>query len=168
MTIEALLERLANAHGRLVALRPAVEAGAPWPRSDAYGTEPEANWMPPELLAHLAEMEPYWQDQIDRIIEGHPEPVPFGRVQGDDARIAAIGRDRDLPLGELFARIDRGVDEVTRHLRSLDPGAGDRRGTHPTLGEMRVSDVVERMLAAHLEDHVAQLERILEAAPDRR
>ena len=101
-------------------------------------------------------------------IEGHPEPVPFGRVQGDDARIAAIGRDRDLPLGELFARIDRGVDEVTRHLRSLDPGAGDRRGTHPTLGEMRVSDVVERMLAAHLEDHVAQLERILEAAPDRR
>ena len=161
MTMEALIGRLETAHGRLGALRPGVEAGAPWPRSAQFGVEPEASWMPPELLAHVAEMLPYWLDQVERIIDGYPEPVPFGRVQSDDARIAAIGRDRDLPVTELYRRIAAGMDVVTTRLGSLDTLAAEKRGTHPTLGEMHLADVVARMLAGHLEEHVTQLDRMV-------
>jgi hypothetical protein len=161
MTLEPLVDRLENAHARLVALRPAVEAGAPWPRSEHFGVEPEASWMPPELLAHVAEMLPYWRGQIDRILQGHPEPVSFGRVQSDDARIAAIGADRDLSIDELFDRIERGMADVSGYLRELDDRAAARLGTHPTRGEMPVEEIVERMLTGHLEDHVVQLQTIL-------
>lgn len=164
MTLEEAMARLVSAHDRLVALRPAVEAGVPWPRSAQFGVEPEASWMPPELLAHVAEMLPYWLDQIERILDGYPEPVSFGRVQSDDGRIAAIGRDRDLPVAELYERIGRGLDAVTHRLGALDPAAAQKLGTHPTLGEMMVSGVVARMLAGHLEDHVAQLDGILGGA----
>ena len=161
MTLDALTDRILIAHDRLAALRPAVEAGAPWPRSEHFGAEPEASWMPPELLAHLGEMLPYWLGQVERILEGHPEPVSFGRVQTDDDRIAAIGRDRDLAVPVLFDRIESGVDKVATRLRALEPAAADRRGTHPTLGEMRVDGIVERMLAGHFDEHVTQPEGIL-------
>lgn len=164
MTNASLADRLAEAHARLVALRPAVEAGAPWPPSPHFGVEPEASWNPPELLAHVAEMLPFWLGQIERILEGFPEPVSFGRVQSDEERIAAIGRDRALPVGELYARIDRGMSTVTARLREMGPDQLDRRGTHPTLGEMTVRAVVERMYVGHLNEHVDQLERITGAS----
>ncbi|MFL5778184.1 MAG: DinB family protein [Chloroflexota bacterium] len=161
MTLAALTDRLLAAHARLEAVRPVVAAGAPWPPSPNFGVEPEARWNPPELLAHLAEMLPYWLGQIDRILAGM-EPVPFGRVASDEGRIEAIGRDRERPVGELFDRIGTGVDDVVARVASLDPAAAARRGTHPTRGEMTVEQVTERMVTSHFEEHVAQLEAILE------
>ena len=167
MATDDLITRLLDAKARLAALRPGVEAGAPWPRSEHFGAEPEASWNPPELLAHVAEMLPYWAGQIERILEGYPEPVPFGRVQTDEERIAAIGRDRSLPLGELFARVDSGTDLAVARLRAMSAADLDRLGTHPTLGEMSVRRVVERMWINHLGEHVTQLESILGEAANR-
>jgi hypothetical protein len=161
MTLEPLIDRLVTAHDRLASLRAPVEDGAPWPRSEHFGVEPEASWMPPELLAHVAEMLPFWRGQIERILNGYPEPVSFGRVQSDEERIAAIARDRELPAGELFDRIAANLGDGLPWLRSLSDAQAAKLGTHPTLGEMSVARVVERMLAGHLEEHVAQLETIL-------
>lgn len=162
MTGTLLADRLIQAHDRLEALRPAVEAGAPWPPSEHFGTEPEASWNPPELLAHVAEMLPYWIGQIERILDGFREPVSFGRVQTDTDRIEAIGRDRLLP-GELFDRVAAETDAAVVRLRAIADADLERLGTHPTLGEMTVRAVVERMLLGHLEGHVEQLAGILEA-----
>jgi hypothetical protein len=162
MTDVDLADRLRAAHARLESLRPAAEAGEPWPPSPHFGVEPEASWNPPELLAHLAEMFPYWIGQIDRILEGHPEPVSFGRVQSDEDRIAAIGRDRGLPVATLLARVADGVALAGARLRTMPPADLERRGTHPTLGEMTVRAVVERMLLTHLDGHVEQLASILD------
>jgi hypothetical protein len=63
---------------------------------------------------------------------------------------------------ELYRRIAAGMDVVTGRLGDLDAAAAERLGTHPTLGEMRVADVVARMLAGHLEEHVTQLERMVD------
>jgi hypothetical protein len=162
MTGSALADRLLDAHERLIGLRPEVEAREPWPPSEHFGVEPEASWNPPELLAHVAEMLPYWIGQVDRILDGFPEPVSFGRVQADEGRIDAIGRDRLLPVAELFDRVEGGTQEATARLRALGDDELQRRGTHPTLGEMPVREVVERMLLDHLEGHVEQLVGILE------
>ena len=53
------------------------------------------------------------------------EPVPFGRVATDPARIERIGRDRALPAGELFDRIDRALARRRRRAAAARPG---RRG----------------------------------------
>jgi hypothetical protein len=156
-----IANRLLEAHERLDALRPGVEAGAPWPASANFGHEPESSWNPPELLAHVAEMLTYWMTQIDRILEGYPEPVPFGRVATDEERIAAIGRERARPVGELFDQVASGARAAAARLRDLPDDHLERRGTHPTLGEMTVSGVAERMFIRHLGEHAEQLRSIL-------
>jgi len=156
-----IANRLLEAHERLDALRPGVEAGAPWPASTNFGHEPESSWNPPELLAHVAEMLTYWMTQIDRILEGYPEPVPFGRVATDEERIAAIGRERARPVGELFDQVASGARASAARLRDLPDDQLERRGTHPTLGEMTVAAVAERMFIRHLGEHAEQLRSIL-------
>jgi hypothetical protein len=161
-TPDELASRLEVALAGMAGLRSAVAAGHPWRLSDAFGTEPEAHWGPPEVLAHVAEMVPFWLGEIERILDGPAEPVPFGRVAADTVRIGIIGRDRTLPPRELDARIDAGVERFARRLRSLVPAEAARRGLHPTLGEMTVAAVAERFVVGHLEEHVRQLSEALE------
>jgi hypothetical protein len=156
-----IADRLLAAHARFDTLRPGVVAGAPWPASANFGHEPESSWNPPELLAHVAEMLTYWMGQIERILEGYPEPVPFGRVATDEERIAAIGRERTRPVGELFDQVASGANAAAARLRDLPDDQLERRGTHPTLGEMTVAAVAERMFIRHLGEHEEQLRGIL-------
>jgi len=160
-----LSDRLERALAALAALRPLVAAGRPWPLSGSIGTEPEAHWGPPEVLAHVAEMLPFWLGEIERILDGAPEPVPFGRLAGDELRLGVIERDRSLPTRELDARIDAGVERFVRRLGTLGAADAARRGLHARLGEMTVTGIAERFVVGHLEEHVRQLAEVLEAAP---
>ena len=163
--LDAGAERLETATAALIALWPRVRAGVPWPMAEVFGAEPEASWGPPELLAHVSEFLPYWLGEIERILEGpSTAPVPFGRLQTDSVRVGLIGRERTLPLRELFARIQSDTDRVARRLRELTDAEVEGVGLHPTRGEMRVKDMLEPFLAGHLEGHVTQLREILAAA----
>jgi hypothetical protein len=156
-----LTSRLDRASVAFEAFRPAVEAGDPWQLSPAYGSEPESDWGPKELLAHTAEMLGYWPAQIDRILSGGPDPVPFGRVSTDPDRIGRIGRDRELPTAELFDQVAVGARRLETRIGSLSAGDAARLGLHPRLGEMTVGGIIERFLVGHLEEHVEQLQAIL-------
>ena len=156
-----LTRRLAQASVAFEAFRLAVEAGDPWQLSPAYGTEPESDWGPKELLAHTAEMLGYWPAEIDRILNGGPDPVPFGRVSTDPERIGRIGRDRQLPTAELFDRVAAGARRLEARIGSLSARDAARLGLHPRLGEMTVGRIIERFLVGHLEEHVEQLRAIL-------
>jgi hypothetical protein len=158
-------DRLEAAASAILGLAPRIEAGSPWPLADVYGPEPEASWGPPELLAHVEEYLPYWLGEIERVLDGDAGiPVPFGRVATDPVRIGVIGRDRTLPLRELFARIRTGAPRVAARLRELSEAEASRVGLHPTRGEMTVRDMLEPFLVGHSEGHVTQLEEILAAA----
>lgn len=159
-----LLARLREAQAAYAELRPRIEGGAPWPLATHFGVEPEAAWGPPEVLAHVTEMLPFWLGEIERVLDGDPEPVPFGRVASDTLRIGVIERDRTLPLRELLARLDVGVERYLARLPELDPSETGRRGLHPTLGELTVAAMLERFVVGHLEDHIRQLRSILEPA----
>lgn len=163
--LPGLSDRLARASASFDAYRPAAEAGDPWPLSPAYGSEPESDWGPKELLAHTAEMLGFWPMEIDKILRGGPEPVPFGRVSTDPGRIERIGRDRELPTGELFDRVGAEARRLVARIRSLSATDAARRGLHPRLGEMTVGGIVERFLVGHLEEHVEQLRGILATGP---
>jgi hypothetical protein len=158
-------QRLEAAGHGLDQLRQGVDAKAPWPLAARFDHDPEASWGPMELLAHVAEMLPYWLGEVERILAGQPEPVPFGRVGTDPVRIALIGRDRTLPTGELYVRIDSWIERWAHRLATLTRAQRAKVGLHPRLGEMTVDAIVERMVAHHLEEHIGQLEAILGNQP---
>lgn len=158
--------RIERAVEALTSQRARIEAGEPWPLSARFGTEPEASWGPRETLAHVAEMLPFWRGEIERILAGPTEPVPFGRVASNELRIGVIERDRSLPLRELFARLEGDAERLMRRLGELSPAEVERTGVHPSLGEMTVRLAAERFVTHHLEEHAAQIAATLEARAD--
>ncbi len=158
------LARLAASRAAIAALRPRVMAGEPWPLAEDFGTGPEASWGPREVLAHTAEMLPYWLGEYERIVEAGRGPgggVPFGRVAADAVRVGILERDRTVPLRELFERIDAGIERWERRLAGSPPGEGSAVGLHPSRGEMTADGLRDRMILDHLAEHIEQLERIL-------
>lgn len=156
------VERLRAAAIGFRRVRQAVEAGAPWPLHEVEGEAgPESGWGPMEVLAHVTEMLPFWLGEIERILGGAPEPVPFGRTVADRLRTLTIERDRALPPRELFDRIDAATERYARRLPELAGADLARRGLHPTLGELTVGTILERFVIGHAEGHVGQLEATL-------
>ncbi len=126
-------------------LDPRSAERAPWPLAERFDDAPEAEWGPTEVLAHVAEMIPFWQGEIERIIAGAAtqarprggglrEPVPFGRVATDGVRLAILERDRSLPPAELYDRIAWSLERLDRRWSTLTPGERSLRGLHPTAG----------------------------------
>jgi hypothetical protein len=159
----AVRARLRKTADVFLAQRPAALAGEPWPLAVELGHRPEATWGPPEVLAHVTEMLPHWLGEVERILAGSPDPVPFGRVATDAVRVAIIGRDRTVPLRELFDRVE---GDVTRYGRWLDALTGAdlaARGLHPARGTMTVEAILEHIVVEHLEEHAVQLRELLGA-----
>jgi hypothetical protein len=155
-------ERIAGARRGYAELAPRVSAAGPWPLAEDYGNGPEASWGPGEVLAHVAEMLPFWLGEMERVIDGGgSEPVPFGRIADDPVRIGIVGRDRSLPLRVLFGRVDAGLEDWADRLSALTDAERSRLGVHPRLGEMPASAIVERFVIGHGEEHIAQLNEIL-------
>ena len=154
--IASALARLHAASSAIVALGPAIQAAEPWPLAERFGTEPEAEWGPREVLAHCEEMLPYWIGEIERIMAG-PEPAPYGRTQEDAVRIGIIERDRTLPIRELVARIVAGTARYDARLPELTASDLERRGLHPTRGEQTIAALLEQTVVGHLEEHLGQL-----------
>lgn len=155
--------RIRAAAADLAALEPAAREAGPWPLASVFDTSDEAAWGPPEVLAHVDEMLPYWLGELARVLEAPPdEPASFGRVATDDVRIALIGRDRTVPLSELFDRAASEAERAARRIDALDATAFDRIGRHPTRGDLDVNAFLERFLVGHLEEHVRQLRDLVE------
>jgi Mycothiol maleylpyruvate isomerase N-terminal domain len=158
------IERLRAAAAGMIATRPAIEAGRPWPLHVVeHDAGPESTWGPTEVLAHVAEMLAYWLGEIERILDGSPEPVPFGRTATDRLRVLTIERDRTLPPRELLDRVEAAAERYARRSTSLGAPELARRGLHPTLGEMTVAEILERFVVSHAEGHVVQLAETLGA-----
>ncbi|HYT25434.1 MAG TPA: DinB family protein [Actinomycetota bacterium] len=139
---------------------------ADWP--PGVLTTPDADtgerWDAGQLLAHVAEMLPYWTQEAE-LVAASGGGVAFGRVKTDPDRVAAIERDRREHLSLLLGRIDEGVAEVLQLVDGLDGEALAREGTHQTLGRMTVAGIVDRFLVDHLEEHAEQIEGVVPPVP---
>jgi hypothetical protein len=160
-SMDELAQRLDIATDAMVELGPAIATGEPWALTDVYGPGPESSWGPREVLAHVAEMVPFWLGEIERIVDagigaGGGEPPAFGRLEADPVRVDVIGRDRSFPGRELLGRIAVEGRRVASRLRALEAEAG-LLGRHPTRGDMSIADIAEKLIVAHLEGHVTQL-----------
>ncbi len=161
--MDDLAARIQAAGAAIEDLRDPLVAGDPWPLSDVWGTEDEAHWGPPEVLAHVAEMLSYWKGELARVVAGGGAgPVAFGRIASDPTRLARIDGLRGRSIGELVDEIGDRVPEVASFVERLSPDEANRVGLHPTRGEITVRDSIERFFANHLEEHAAQLRTALD------
>jgi DinB superfamily len=114
-------------------------------------------WDLGQVLAHTAEILPYWLAQVELVLAAGGNGAPFGRVKSDPGRIAAIEEDRLLDPEELLDRMDEGVEEVILAMRRLTPADLACTGRHSTKGLMNVSEILEEFVVGHLEEHADQL-----------
>jgi hypothetical protein len=158
----ALLGRLEVVAGRL---RRHAESAAP---GGLTAPDPPTGerWDWGQVWAHLAEFLPYWMGQVRMALAASPEEqVPFGRTKADPERIAAIERDRRVPVPQLLDRLERQMEDLRAMIESLTSVDWGRQVTHETLGIMDMPLVFDEFLVGHLEQHAAQLDELTGEAP---
>ncbi len=113
----------------------------------------EGGWRPRDVVGHLitAELDG-WIVRTRWILE-HGTARPFARLD----RVAHVERDADATLDELVERFGRlraaSLDALAELVTDADL---DRRGLHPTLGEVTLRDLIGTW-AVHDLDHLGQL-----------
>lgn len=157
--LDDLADRLDRALEQMIELGPQLAAGEPWPMAAVVGPGPESSWGPREVLAHVAEMLPFWLGEIELILDagGGAEPPAFGRLEADELRVAIITRDREFPVRELLGRVEAEGRRVARRFRAFGDTEAGAVGRHLTRGDLTVRDVAERLIVGHVEGHVTQL-----------
>ena len=114
---------------------------------------PSDGWRPHDVVGHLITGElTDWIDRTQRILESGTT-VPFTKVD----RFAHADRDTDATLDELvehFARLR--AENLARLTALVTEGDLDRRGLHPSLGEVTLRELLATW-AVHDLDHVSQI-----------
>ena len=114
---------------------------------------PENGWRPHDVVGHLITGElTDWIERTQRILE-HGTSVPFEKFD----RFAHRERDADASLDDLvehFARLR--AENLARLEELVSEEDLDRRGMHPTLGEVTLRELLATW-AVHDLDHVAQI-----------
>jgi len=159
-----LIEQLDAALAGLQALRPRIEAGAPWPVSDKFDATPEAYWYPPEVLAHMAELLHRWRGVVETVAAGSPEPVEYGEPGSSPSRLAGIETLRRLPIADLCDLVETNALAMRLTLEGMPDAGLVNVGIHPTRGQSTVAEIVSKSVTGHLDEHVRQLESLLDAA----
>ena len=110
-------------------------------------------WRPKDVVGHLITGELIdWLERTERILE-HGTNRPFDRFD----RFAHEGRDTDASLDELVERFARlRADNVARFESLVSETDLDRRGLHPSLGEVTLRQLLATW-AVHDLDHIGQV-----------
>jgi DinB family protein len=120
-------------------------------------------WEAGQVWGHIAEFPPYWVTQLTSIFASRAETPPFGRTVTDPARLGAIDQGLREPRAALVGRAMDGIDAVRTYLDGLGEADWSRSGRHAVRGVMSVTQIVDRFVVSHLEEHADQLESLAKA-----
>jgi hypothetical protein len=157
-TAQAALERIDTAHARLQELARKPTAGL----TEAEPTTGE-RWEAGQVWGHIAEFPGYWVKQLSSILASRTETPPFGRTVTDPTRLVAIDRGLHEARSALVARAIDGIAAARSYLAGLSEADWSRRGRHAVRGVMNVSQIVDRFVVSHLEEHADQLESLAQS-----
>jgi hypothetical protein len=123
------------------------------PESWTDASDTPNGWRPRDVVGHLITGElTDWVERTQRILESGTS-VPFDRFD----RFAHADRDTDATLDELvehFARLR--AENLARLDELVSEDDLDRRGMHPSLGEVTLRELLATW-AVHDLDHVSQV-----------
>ena len=132
------------------------------PSSKAAGAD--AEWSAAEVLGHLVEMIPYWLTSCQTILAASTPPT-FGRALDAPERLAGVEQGASTSLQSLLNELQREVEDAAAAIRRMSPVERSKTGVHLVRGEMSVAEIVEAMIVAHAEGHLAQVRATLASAP---
>lgn len=124
-------------------------------------------WSIVQVLAHVAELLPYWSHQARAVAGRLFDDQPFGRTHDDPDRIAAVEAHAHDDVGAILPRIRAALTEAAADVRAIPAAAWRRTGRHARRGEMTVEQLVDQFLVEHLEEHTQQVEAMLRDAERR-
>ena len=153
--VQDWVERIDAADARLVAHAGTLHRGLTDP--DPGGTE---QWDADRVWAHLAEIGGYWLAELEHIVDAaSADPVAFGRVKTDPARIAAIeqGRHRDV-ADNLAAHPPQPRQRSAPTWPGSRPRTGGGSASTRRSGEMDVPRQLQEFHVGHVEQHLDQLD----------
>jgi hypothetical protein len=121
-------------------------------------------WNAGNVLAHVAEMLPFWVDQLNGVIAGRSE---LGRGEaGYERRKEGIRSGTLVSEEHLRESLDAGVAAARKLLDDMPSDVLDRRVVYHTLRgdrEETVAAAIDDLIVAHLEAHAKQLEALVMA-----
>ena len=154
------VEETTNVLSRTPALLRAMLIGLP----DAWTDTPDTaeGWRPRDVVGHLITGEQTdWMVRTRRILE-HGTSLAFDRFE----RFAMLERDAGVPLDQLVERFAQLREANMTALRDLVTDADlDRRGLHPSLGEVTLRELLATW-AVHDLDHIGQIHAGLAGSHD--
>jgi DinB superfamily len=156
MALDEFRERARTARERLHRI-PATgpgELGAPDPATGE-------RWHRGNVLGHVAEMLPFWTDQVRAAAAG---AGAIGRGEpGYQQRKDGIARGTRLSEDELRAQVEGGLDELDALLSTLTDEDLERPvayGRRDGSDEMTLGAALDQLLVRHFEEHLDQLETL--------
>lgn len=121
-----------------------------------------SSWSVKEIIVHLADTESVLIQRMKKVLaEDNPLLTAFDQDLWAE-RLNYAGADVSVSL-ELI-RLQR--ESFLPTLRRLNPEDWQRAGIHTEAGKLTFSDIVNKAVT-HLEGHIGQIERVLEAYANR-
>ncbi len=118
-------------------------------------------WSVIMILAHLAELLPYWASQACEVASRSENDAPFGRTHDDPDRIAAVETRAGLTLEQVLPSVREALATAAAALRTIPAAGWQKTGRHARRGEMTVQQIVDQFLFEHVEEHTQQAEATL-------
>ena len=148
----AFIDETTNVLRRTPEVLRALLVGLPESWTDTTDA-PENGWRPHDVVGHLITGElTDWIDRTQLILE-HGTESPFEKFD----RFAHADRDTDVALDELVEHFARLRAENLARLEELVTEEDlDRRGLHPSLGEVTLRELLATW-AVHDLDHLSQI-----------
>ena len=120
-------------------------------------------WSAVQVLGHMTELVGYWMRDARLLAASTGEPPQFGRTLDAPERLEAVQRGATSDPDELVRDLDSVVQAAANDIRAMTPAQRARTGIHSRLGEITVADAIEKLIVAHVEDHMGQIKHALGA-----
>lgn len=153
---DALVARLEQAGRRLQTMAARVPGGA--------GADPE--WNPHDVLAHIAVLSKFYGVLVHRVASGAMAELDL--LANVNLRDAAGAQLAATGAAELAAMALADQRRTADYLRGLDATELRRAATLTHGGSLAAIEIARLPLVAHLEQHLDQLESLLQTATRRR
>ena len=115
----------------------------------------EQEWHAAEVCGHIAEMMPFWAEAA-RYVASNPG-ASFGRHEHDPRRLGGPAQGAALSRHDAVEQLRHAAATACHAIRQLPDTAWQTEGISVTRGPMTVEQIIETLLAAHLEEHVSQV-----------
>jgi hypothetical protein len=130
------------------------------PRDVLYREPEPGEWPVMSILAHLAELLPFWAHEAADLAASPGRAV--GRTHDDPRRLGAIEQHGQDSLADIVPRIRAGLEECLATLRGISAAGWAAVGQHVRRGPITADELVKAYVVDHAEEHAAQIHTTLE------